>query len=83
MHEHGASWSVRTARLRAARYGGQASLGATPLAQARRHAEAGEHSTPRESGAVEAGLRLASLSPHSTTLSRSLAPYSLAMAAAS
>ena len=58
-------------------------LGATPLSQAGGLDKAGEHASPRESGAVEAGLRLASLSPHSTTLSRSLAPYSLVMAAAS
>ena len=47
------------------------------LSQARSSALDGQHATPREGGAADAGLRRASLSPHSTTLSRSLAPYGI------
>ena len=41
------------------------------LSQAGRQAGAKEHPSPRESGAADAGLRRASLSPQSKTLSRS------------
>ena len=47
-----------------------ASLGATPLSQAGQQAQAKEYATPRESGVGDAGLRRASMPPHSKTLSR-------------
>ena len=49
---------------------GAASLGATPLSQAEQQAQAKDHATPCEGGVGDAGLRRASLSPHSKTLSR-------------
>jgi hypothetical protein len=39
--------------------------GARPLSQAGRQAEAEENAAPCESGVADAGLRLASLPPHS------------------
>jgi|GEM_PF-3515385 len=60
------------------------------LSQAGQRAVDEHHTKPRESGAVDAGLRRASLSPHSTTLRarvgrwsflpRSLAPYCIVTA---
>jgi hypothetical protein len=47
-------------------------LGATPLSQAGRQAEAEEHTTPRESGVADAGLRQVSLPLQSKTLSHCL-----------
>ena len=62
--------SSRSARARQRLGVRAASLGATPLLQAGRQGEAGGHSTPRESGVADAGLRRASLPPQSKTLSR-------------
>jgi hypothetical protein len=55
---------------------GVPSLGATPLSQAGLSAVEGQHVGPREGGAADAGLRRASLSPQSKTLSRSRGRWS-------
>ncbi len=57
-----------------------ASLGATPLSQAGRQDEAEDHSSARESGAADAGLRRASLSPQSKTLLRGQVPQTFCRA---